>query len=112
MVTIVQWCKGIAFSFHWVKDHVDLIYLPMTIDERQNIEADLQADVVRAQARGAITASPNCAQWDIEEASLSIGGSKITSDKKTQLTSQMHDYNLHTFLSKETWSPHTFNSID
>jgi hypothetical protein len=58
-------------------------------------------------------ARPNCAHWDIEEASLSIRGSKGTSDMKTQLTSQMNDDNLRTFLMmKETWSPQTFDSID
>jgi predicted SnoaL-like aldol condensation-catalyzing enzyme len=38
---------------------------------------------------------------------------QVTSDMKTQLTSQMHDDDLRTFLvTKETWSPQTFDSID
>jgi hypothetical protein len=74
---------------------------------------NLQADVISAQARGPIAARPNCAHWDIEEASLSIRGSKVTSGMKTQLTSQMHDNDLRTFLMmKETWSQQTFDSID
>jgi hypothetical protein len=55
----------------------------------------------------------NCAHWDIKEASLSIRGIKVTSDMKTQLTSQMHADDIHTFLMmKETCSQQTFKSID
>jgi hypothetical protein len=62
---------------------------------------------------GPIAARPYCAHWDIEEASLSIRGSKVTSDMKTQLTSQMHDDYICTFLTtKETWSAQIFDSID
>jgi hypothetical protein len=81
----MRWCNGIAFSSHWVKGHADLIDHPLTRDKRLNIEADLQADVIRAQARGPITAQSNCAHWDIEEASLLIRGSKVISDTKNQL---------------------------
>jgi hypothetical protein len=77
----MRWCNGVAFSFHWVKGHADIIYQPLTRDERLNIQAYLQADIVSAQARGAIAARPNCTHWDIEEALLSIRGSKITSYK-------------------------------
>jgi hypothetical protein len=78
-----------------------------------NIEADLQANVVHAQAKGPIDAQPNYAHWDIEEAPLSIRGSKVTSDMKTQLTSHMHDDDLHTLLlTKDTCSPYIFDSID
>jgi hypothetical protein len=49
---IVRWCKGIALSFHWVKGHADRIDRPLTRDERLNIEGAIQADVIRAQARG------------------------------------------------------------
>jgi hypothetical protein len=109
----MQWCTGIAFSFHWVKGHTYLIYRPLTRDERLNIEADLKADVIRAQASGIMVAGPNCAHWDIEEALMSIIGSKVTSDMKTQLTSQMHADDLRAFLMmKETWSPQTLDYID
>jgi hypothetical protein len=110
---IVLWCNRIVFSFHWVKGHTYLIDRPLTRDERINIKPDLQADIVRAQARGPFAATPNCAHWDIEEALLSIRGSKVTSDMKTQVTSQMHDNDLRTFLTmKDTCSPQTFDSID
>jgi hypothetical protein len=110
---IVRRCKGIAFSFHWVKGHADRIDLPLTRDERFNIEADIQADAIHAHARGTITARPNCPHWDIEEASLFIRGSKVTSDTKNQLAAQMHDGNLRSFLmQKESWSPQTFDNID
>jgi hypothetical protein len=49
---IVRWCKRIALSSRWVKGHADLIDRPLTRDERLNIEADMQANVIRAQARG------------------------------------------------------------
>jgi hypothetical protein len=73
---IVRWCKGIALSFHWVKGHADLIDRPLTRDERIKIEADIQANVIQAQAPGMIAARPNCPHWDIEEGSLFIRGSK------------------------------------
>jgi hypothetical protein len=72
---IVRWCKGITLSFHWVKGHADRIDRPLTRDQRLNIEADMQADVIRAQARGPLAARPNCPHWDIEAASLFIQGS-------------------------------------
>jgi hypothetical protein len=110
---IARWCKGVAFSFHWVKVHADRIDRPLKRDEILNIEADLQADAIRAQACGTIAVRPNCPHWDIEEASLFIRGSKVTSDMKNQLASQMHDGNLRSFLmQKESWSPQTFNTID
>jgi hypothetical protein len=86
---------------------------PLTRDERLNIEADTQADVIRAQARGTIAARPNCPHWDIEEASLFIQGNKVTSDMKIQLTSQMHYYNLRSFLMQiESWSTQVSDAID
>jgi hypothetical protein len=110
---ILRWCKGIALSLHWVIGHTDRIDLPLTRDERLNIEADRQADVIRAQACGMIVAHPNCPHWDIEEASLFIRGSKVTRDMNNQLTSQMHDNNLRYFLmQKESWSTQIFDAID
>jgi hypothetical protein len=110
---IVRWCKGVAIIFHWVKGHIDRIDRPLTRDERLNIEADIQANAIRAQARGTIVARPNCPHWDIEAASLFIQVSKVTSDMKNQLTSQMHDDNLRSFLmQKESWSTQIFDAID
>jgi hypothetical protein len=34
---IVRWCNGIAFCFHWDKEHSNLINLPLPRDERLNI---------------------------------------------------------------------------
>jgi hypothetical protein len=110
---IARWCTGISLSFHWVKGQADQIDRPLTRDERLNIEADIQADVIRAQARGTIAARPTCPHWEIEEASLFIRGSKVTSDMKNQLTSQMYDGNLRSFLMhKDSWSTHIFDAID
>jgi hypothetical protein len=110
---ILRWCKGIALNFHWVKGHTDRIDRPLTRDERLSIEDDMQADVIRAQARGPIAARPNCLHWDIEAASLFIQGSKVTSDMKNQITSQMHNDNTRSFLiQKESWSSQTFDAID
>jgi hypothetical protein len=110
---IARWCKGISLSFQWVKGHADRIDRPLTRNEILNIEADIQANVIFAQARGAIAARPNCPHWDIEEASLFIRGSKVTSDMKNQLTSQIHEGNLRSFLmQKESWSPQTFDDIN
>jgi hypothetical protein len=60
-----------------------------------------------------IAARPNFPHWDIEASSLFIQGSKVTSDMKNQLTSQMHDDNLRSFLmQKESWSIQIFDAID
>jgi hypothetical protein len=110
---IVRWCKGIALSFHWVKGHTDRIDQQVTRDERLNIEADIQADVIQAQARGTIAARPNFPHWDIEAALLFIQGSKVTSDMKNQLTSQIHDDNMRSFLmQKKSCSSQIFDAID
>jgi hypothetical protein len=102
---IVLWCKGIAFSFHCVKGHADRIDRPLTRDERLNIEADIHADAIRAQACGSIAAHPDCPHWDIKEASFLIRGSKVTSDMKNQLTPHMHDGNLCYFLMQKSPGP-------
>jgi hypothetical protein len=110
---IVRWYKGIALSFHWVKGHADRIDRPLTRDERLNIEADIQADVIRAQACGPLAARPNFPHWDIEASSLFIQGRKVTSGMKNQLTSQMHDDNIRSFLiQKESWSSQIFDAIN
>jgi hypothetical protein len=110
---IVRWCKGISLSFHWVKGHADRIDRPLTRDERLNIEADMQADVIRSQTRGPTMACRNCHHWDIESASLFIQGSKVTSGMNNKLTSQMHDDNMRSFLmEKDSWSSQTFDAID
>jgi hypothetical protein len=110
---ILRWCKGIALSFHWVKGHADQIYRPLTRDERLNIEADMQPDVIRAHACRPLAARPNCPHWYIEAASLFIQVSKVTSDTKNQLTSHMHDDNIRSFLiQKESWSSQIFDAID
>jgi hypothetical protein len=110
---IVRWCKWIALSFHWVKGHADLIDRPLTRCERLNIEAEMQADVIRAQACGPLVACPNFPHWDIETASLFIQGSKVTSDMKNQLTLQIHDDNMLSFLiQKESWSIQIIDAID
>jgi hypothetical protein len=102
----------IALSFHWVKGHADLTDRPLTRDEILNIGAYIQADTIRAHARGTIAARTNCPHWDIEEASLFIRGSKVTSDMKNQLTSQMHDDNLRSLLiQKESCPPQIFDAI-
>jgi hypothetical protein len=98
---IARWRKGITFIFHWFKGHADRIYRPLTRDERLNIEADMQANTIRAQACGAIAARPNYPHWDIDEASLFIRVSKVTRDMKNQLTSQMNDGNLRSFLMQK-----------
>jgi hypothetical protein len=73
----------------------------------------MQADVIRAQARGPLAARPNSPYWDIEAASLFIQGSKVTSDMNNQLTSHMQDDNIRSFLiQKESWSSQIFNAID
>jgi hypothetical protein len=51
---IMKWRKWIAFRFHWVKGDAYLIERLLTRDEILNIEEDLQADTVQAQARGPI----------------------------------------------------------
>jgi hypothetical protein len=110
---IVRWCKEFALSFHWVKGHADRIDRPLTRDERLNFEADMQADVIRVQARGPLEARSNFPNWDIEAASLFIQGSKVKSNMKNQLTSQMHDDNIRSFLiQKDSWSSQTFDAID
>jgi hypothetical protein len=80
---------------------VDRIDRPLTRDEILNIEVDIQANAIRVQACGMIAARPNCLHWDIEEASLFIRGSNVTSNIKNKLTSQMYDGNLRSFLMQK-----------
>jgi hypothetical protein len=102
---IVRWCKGIALSFHWIKGHADRIDCPLKRDKRLIIEADMQADVIQAQARGPTAIRPNFPHWDIEAASLFIQGIKVTNDMNNQLTSHMHEDTMRSLLMQKSPGP-------
>jgi hypothetical protein len=61
---------------------------------------DQHADKTRKDARGVTTARPTCVHWDIEIASLSLRGGKLTSQYKEQLKTQLHDKSLITFIKE------------
>jgi hypothetical protein len=89
-----QWCNNIDVSFRRVKGHEDREGQPLTKYERLDVEADLLADQIREEERGVYGARPNCPHWPIEKATLFIQRTKITSNMKYHLTSQLTDPKL------------------
>jgi hypothetical protein len=85
----------------------------LTKYERLNVEAELLADQIREEARGVYGVRPNCPHWPIEKATLFIRRTKITSNMKYHLTSQLTDPKLRAHIMlKEEWSEHTFSKVD
>jgi hypothetical protein len=100
-----QWCDTIEVSVRWVKGHADWEGRPLKKYEQLNVEADLLADHIRQEARGAYGAIPNCPHCPIENKTLFIRRTKITSNMKYHLTSQLTDPKLRAHLmAKEEWS--------
>jgi hypothetical protein len=60
-----EWCKDIPIKVQWVMGHTYHDGRELTRDERINIEADLLADEMRVNARGAHGARPNCPHWPV-----------------------------------------------
>jgi hypothetical protein len=108
-----QWCNNKDVSFRWFKGHADREGRPLKKYERLNVEAYLLADEIRQEARGVYGARPNFPHWPIEKATLFIRRTKIMSNMKYHLTSQLTDPKLRAHIMlKEEWSVHTFNKVD
>jgi hypothetical protein len=72
---------------------------------------DLQANKTRSNTRGATAARPACVHWNIEVASSSQRGGKLTSQYKVQLKTQLHNKALTAFTKEnESWSQQTFDN--
>jgi hypothetical protein len=81
-------------------------------DKRLNIEADLLADKIRAEARGPYRARPNFPHWPVDKAAMFIQGTKVTSGIKQQLASQLSNSKLkYCIIEKEKWTQYTFDSV-
>jgi hypothetical protein len=85
-----EWCRDIIISYLWVRGHADRLYLPLTINERLNIEADVIADQIRMEARGPRGARHHCIHWELERVSLFIEGVKCTGHMTHNLGSQLY----------------------
>jgi hypothetical protein len=108
-----QWCNNIDVSVRWVKGHADREGRPLTKYDQLNVEADLLADQIREEARGVYGARPDCPHCPIEKATLFIRHTKITSNMRYHLTSQLTDPKLRAHIMlKEEWSEHRFNKVD
>jgi hypothetical protein len=108
-----QWCDKIDVSVRWVKGHTDREGRPLTKYERLDVDADLLADHIQEEARGLYGARPNFPHWPIEKATLFIRRTKITSNMKYHLTSQLTDPKLRAhIMAKEEWSEHTFDKVN
>jgi ribonuclease HI len=106
------WCRDIPTKVQWVKGHADREGRDLTRDERLNILADLVADTTRVNARVPHGARPNCPHWSVEKATLFIEGTKVTSEMKQQLASQLSDGKLQEYIiNKEKRSQYTFDSV-
>jgi hypothetical protein len=45
-----NWCWGIKITYEWVKGHVDDLYRELKLEERLNMIADKQCELVQQQA--------------------------------------------------------------
>jgi hypothetical protein len=93
-----QWCDHIDVSVRWVKGHADQEWRPLMKYERLNVEADLLADQIREEDRGVYGARPNCPHFPTGKATLLIRRTKITSNMKYHITSQLTDQKLRAHI--------------
>jgi hypothetical protein len=77
------------------------------------VEADLLADQIREEARGVYGARQNYPHWPTEKATLFIRRTKITSNMKYHLTSQLTDPKMRAhIMAKQEWRDLMFNEVD
>jgi hypothetical protein len=108
-----NWCRGLAITYDWVKEHADDLNRELNRAERLNLLADEQCDKVRQQASGPQSARSSTGLWDSETCALFVPGRKITSRMKDRLTQQLLYVDLRDYLEKkELWSAQHFESID
>jgi hypothetical protein len=100
-----KWCSDMNIKFLWVKGHANLLNRPLSRDERLHMVVDQQAEKTINDARGPTAARPSCSQWDIEIASISLRGEKLTSQYKDKLNTQLHEKSLTTFIKKGNLGP-------
>jgi hypothetical protein len=86
-----NWCKDYEITYEWVKGHVDRGNEEPNKEEILNIEVYALCDVICNEAMGPLAAQGNCAQRESEVCRLFIMGSKITSNMKGKLQSQVHE---------------------
>jgi hypothetical protein len=85
-----NWCNDMDIKFYWVKGHADLLNRPLSRDEWLNMVVDRHVDDTRSTARIPAVARSLCTHWNIEIASLSLRGGKVTSQYTDQLKTQLH----------------------
>jgi hypothetical protein len=74
---------------------------------------DQQADKTRNDVRGPTATRPACSHWDVDIASLSLRGGKLTSQYKDKLEKQLHDKALTAFIKeKEYWTQQTVDTVN
>jgi hypothetical protein len=95
-----NWYNSNEVTYAWVKGHTDRGKQDPNRDERLNIEADALCDLIREEARGPRGARPSCPHWDLEVCSFFIKCDKVTSKMKPQMESQLHDKDMHKYLTE------------
>jgi hypothetical protein len=110
-----NWHQGIeirTYWYEWLNGRANRLNHPLSQQERLNIETNGLADVIRMDAIGPKEVRSQCAHWALETIAISIHGTKITSNMKQKLQSQLHDGDLRDcILEKEEWTKYTFNNI-
>jgi hypothetical protein len=107
-----NWCQGLVITHKWVKGHVDDLNCKLNREERLNVIADEQCDLVRQQATGTRSARSSTGLWDSETCALFSRGSKMMSRMKERLTQQQLDGDLRSYLvEKEHWNGQHFEII-
>jgi hypothetical protein len=98
-------------KFLWVKGHTDLLNCPLSQDKRLNMGVDQHADKTISDARGPTVVRLSCSRWDVEIASLSLIGGKLTSQYKDNIKTQLHNKTITELIKeKESWTQQTFDT--
>jgi hypothetical protein len=107
-----KWWCGLENMYEWVKRHADDLNRELNREERLNVIADEQCDVVRQQAASPRIARSSIGLWDSDTCALFIRGSNITIRMKERLTQELLDGELRSYLmEKEHWNAQHFESI-
>jgi hypothetical protein len=108
-----NWCKDYDITYKWVNGHADRGNEEPNKEKRLNIEADELCDVIHNEATGPLAARGNCALREPGVCQLFITGSKIASNMKSQLQSQVQNTSMRKYLTqREIWTDQQFEGID
>ena len=116
LISIIQSChRDLRCTIRslWVKGHQDSAAkaCPLPLSSRLNITEDNLATLYRKTGR--LKPSQNCHHEEEQRCSISINGSRLSSQYDESIRFHINGYHLRQYLqSKQGWSDNTWEDVD